>query len=158
MADAAFLKALPGKLGEAVEELQLKGNAELMVKHLVVLTPPDGTRVAPPEPFPVGTPAAPMGTPLNELKVRAQAPGSFGPVPTDSVVYWDAEVRLTGASFDTGVTWDQVFGGIACRGRFEGNHMGLLRGAVWFDRAVIAKQPVTRISARLIWQNLKSAR
>ena len=41
VADAAFLKALPGKLGPGLEELQLKGGAELLVKHLVVLTPPD---------------------------------------------------------------------------------------------------------------------
>src|SRR5207247_13816 len=41
VADAALLKALPKGLASAVEDLQLKGGAELTVKHLVVLTPPD---------------------------------------------------------------------------------------------------------------------
>jgi len=54
-----------------------------------------------------------------------------------------------GASLDTGVQWEQVFGAIACRGRYDGNHTGLVRGAVWLDRAVVARQPVTRFSCRV---------
>jgi hypothetical protein len=64
-------------------------------------------------------------------------------------VYWDAEIRLAGASLDTGVDWEQVFGAVACRGRYEGTHMGLLRGAYWLDHAVVAKQPVSRLSGRV---------
>jgi hypothetical protein len=150
--DSALIKALPGKLGETVEDLKIKGSTELVVRHLVVLTPPNDPRLPPPEPFPMSVPATPVSTadtPLNALKVRGQAPGSFGPGTPDPVIYWDAELRLAGASLDTGVPWEQVFGGIGCRGRYEGTHTGLLRGAIWLDRAVIAKQPVTRLSARL---------
>ena len=32
------------------------------------------------------------------------------------------------ASFDTGVAWEQVFGAVACRGRYESTHTGILRG------------------------------
>jgi hypothetical protein len=136
VADAAMLKALPGGLAAAVEDLQLKGGAELLVKHMVVLSPPDD-RLPPPEPG-LGLPVA-----------RGQSPDSAAPGRPDPVIYWDAEVKLAGASIDTGVAWEQVFGAVAVRGRYEGTHTGLMRGAVWLDRAVIAKQPVARVSARL---------
>ncbi len=46
--DAALKAALPGKLGAALEDVQLKGGAELLVKHLVVSAPPsDGKTPAP---------------------------------------------------------------------------------------------------------------
>ncbi|HVL13641.1 MAG TPA: hypothetical protein VM529_13820 [Gemmata sp.] len=140
VADEAMLKALPGQLSSAVESLQLKGGAELAFKHLVVLTPPDDP-LPPPEPGIGASPGRPVA--------RAQSPGSASPSRPDPVVYWDAELKLAGASLDTGVAWEQVFGAVACRGRYEGTHLGLVRGAAWLDRAVIAKQPVTRVSARL---------
>jgi hypothetical protein len=150
VADEAFLKALPGRLGPGLESLNLRGGAELVVKHLVVLTPPDppaGPVASPPPPVgQVGVP--PPGSSAN--LARAQSPGYLpAPVPPDPVVYWDAEVRLAGASLDTGVAWEQVFGAIGVRGRYEGTHLGLVRGNAWFDRAVIAKQPVTRLRSRL---------
>jgi hypothetical protein len=137
VADAAFLKALPGKLGPGLEELQLKGGAELLVKHLVVLTPPD--RLS----------AVKQASAVRVLSpgIRAQSPSST--VEPDPVVYFDAEVKLAGASLDTGVAWTEVFGAVAARGRYDGTHMGLLRGALWFDSAIIAKQPVARMSGRV---------
>jgi len=39
VADAAFLKALPGKLRSGFEQVNLRGPAELTLKHLVVRTP-----------------------------------------------------------------------------------------------------------------------
>ena len=53
--DAALKKALPGKLGAALDDLQLKGGAELLVKHMVVLTPPDAKQPTPPAPPCTGT-------------------------------------------------------------------------------------------------------
>ncbi len=54
--DAALKKALPGKLGPALEELQLKGGAELFVKHLVVSAPPEAKDLpTPPAPLCTGT-------------------------------------------------------------------------------------------------------
>lgn len=160
VADAALTRALPGKLGPGLAELKLKGGVELLVKRLVVLTPPENPTAALPDPMPVGLfPAsggrqspegAPLGgqTPSARQVPRAQSPVSHTTAP-DPVVYWDAEVRLAGASLDTGVSWEQVFGAVACRGRYEGTHQGLLRGAMWFDRAVIAGQPLSRLSARV---------
>ena len=155
--DAALVRALPPKLRTAVESLKLQGSADLTVKHLVVLTPPDapaGGRLPPPEPL--GTPmtrggVTPMGVPLNGVVVRGQIPTS--PIatapPPDPVVYWDAEVKLAGAALDTGVPWDDVFGAVACRGLYEGTHLGPIRGNVWLDKAVIAKLPVTETKAHL---------
>lgn len=139
VADADLLKALPRGLATAVEEMKLKGGAELLVKHLVVLDGAESGRL-PPEPPPVARGQAPQSP------VSRPTP----PSPPDPVVYWDAEVRLSGASFDTGVAWERVFGAVACRGRYEGTHVGLLRGAVWLDRATIARQPVERLSARVV--------
>ncbi|HYH63922.1 MAG TPA: hypothetical protein VD866_04420, partial [Urbifossiella sp.] len=89
VADDALLKALPAALREGVEGLKLRGRADLEIKHLVVLTPPD-------EPAPVARGQAPSVLPA------AVSPSSPPPAP-DPVVYWDAELRLTGASLDTGV-------------------------------------------------------
>ena len=85
VADAAFLKALPGKLGPGLEELKLKGGAELLVKHLVVLTPPDpptNPRVPPPEPgplmpvAPLRSSVTPVGSPLMRVVARGQSPAT----------------------------------------------------------------------------------
>jgi len=140
VADAAFIKALPGKLGPGLDELKLRGGAELRVKHLVVLTPPDAPATLTAKALPVATgvkPAAGLAVPSLAI-----------PEP-DPVIFFDAEVKLAGASLDTGVPWQDVFGAVACRGRYEGTHMGLLRGALWFDSATIAKQPVSRMSGRV---------
>lgn len=145
VADAAFLRALPGKLGRGLDQLKLRGGVELLVKRLVVLTPPEAPS-RPPPPASVGTPTASRSTsPAGQI-----ARGQSGTVPQpDPIVFWDAEVRLAGASLDTGVPWEQVFGAVACRGRYEGTHQGLLRGAIWLDRAVVAKQPLSRLSGRV---------
>lgn len=132
VADADFKRALPGKLGSALDELQLKGGTELLVKHLVVSAPPD----APPAPGAI----APAGGP-------GPAPGSLGgtaarPEP-DPIVYWDAELKLFGASLDTGTVWEDAYGSVACRGRYEGTHLGAVRGNVWLDRGLVSRVPVT---------------
>jgi hypothetical protein len=174
--DADFLKALPPKLGSGMEELRIKGNTELFIKHLVVLTPSDGSAPgvvaagsALPEPASrslyLGQPLAitpishrvELVDPVRSLRaLSANKPGKpsteAAPGNTsqrDPLVYWDAEIKLGGASFDTGVAWEQVYGAVACRGRFEGTHLGQVRGAIWFDRAVIARQPVTRLAGRV---------
>ncbi|MBA4066023.1 MAG: hypothetical protein C0501_20350 [Isosphaera sp.] len=153
--DAALLKALPPGLSAAVADLKLGGGADLLVKHLVVLDRPA------PDPTPAGkvvaqpssvvpTSAQPRTVVLREGTpvARGQAPASSAARP-DPVVYWDAEVRLAGASFDTGVGWEAVTGAVACRGRYEGTHTGRVEGNVWFDRAVVAGLPVTQAGAHL---------
>ena len=140
VADAALLKALPGKLGSAVEELQLKGGAELLVKHLVVLTPPDDRNPA------ARTRSIGARRPRD---ARAQSPDSAALPRPDPVVYWDAEVKLVGASLDTGVAWEDVFGAVACRGRYEGTHIGRgSRKRVARPRGHLA-QPVTAARCQL---------
>jgi hypothetical protein len=65
------------------------------------------------------------------------------------VVYWDGELTLAGASIDTGIPWEELYGRLGCRGRYEGTHLGLVRGNIWLDRAVIARQPVSNIKGQL---------
>jgi hypothetical protein len=132
--DAALKKALPGKLGSGLDELQLKGAAELVVKHLVVLGPPD------PAPGPRAAPRAMPGV----IPVSGSGPvvPAAAPAVPDPIVYWDAELKLFGASLDTGVAWEEVFGSVACRGKYEGTHLGPMRGNIWLDKAVISRMPV----------------
>lgn len=154
--DAALLKAFPGKLRSALEQLQIKGSADLNLKHLVVLTPPQaapGVIARPPDPYPIA-PMSHLGPRVQPFVARGQQPAAFPlpppPLPKpDPIVYWNAEVKFNGASLDTGVPWEDVFGAAACRGRYEGTHLGLLNGHIKLDRALIAKQPVTNAQARL---------
>lgn len=141
IADEAFIDALPGKLASGVREMKIKGGVELFVTQLVVLTPPDSPARPPVSPLSVGNRPAIAG--------RAQIPGStLSPDQPDPIVFWDLELKLMNASFDTGVLWEQVFGSIGSIGRYESTHLGALRGAMWFDSTSIAGQPVTRISGR----------
>ncbi len=161
--DSALLKAFPGKLRSAIEDLQLKGPSELTVKHLVVLTPAASS--VPPEPSPL-VPLNPIGArPAPHVVARAQSPIAFappqmlpsflpptalpGPTKPDPVIYWDAELKLAGASIETGVPWEDLFGAVACRGRYEGTHIGLVRGNVFLDRGTIAKQPFSDVQGQV---------
>ena len=135
VADAALKKALPGRLGSALEDLQLKGGAELLVKHMVVLTPPDAR--------------PPPDAPLARAQITSALAGASPAVRPDPVVYWDAELKLFGASLDTGVAWEDAFGSVACRGRYEGTHVGAVRGNVWLDRAIVSRMPVTATNCQI---------
>ncbi len=101
-------------------------------------------------------PLAPAGTvrsggpPTALLAARSQAPPpappqSLLPPPADPdpVVYWNAELKLAGASLDTGVEWQDVHGAVASVGLYDSTRLGAVLGNAWFDRATIAKQPVT---------------
>jgi len=65
------------------------------------------------------------------------------------VVYWDIELKLAGASVDTGVPWEQLFGAVSLRGRYDSTHVGLVRGTVFLDRAVVMRQPVSDLMAHV---------
>ncbi|AMV23215.1 hypothetical protein VT84_02320 [Gemmata sp. SH-PL17] len=141
--DETLKKALPGRLGPALDEIQLKGNTELLVKHLVVSAPPDSQ---PPGALPPGLLPSVNGATNSSLKIGPSL--SPGP-PPDPIVYWNAELKLLGASLDTGVTWQDAFGSITCRGRYEGTHLGALDGTVWLDRALVARVPVAEARCKV---------
>jgi hypothetical protein len=174
IADKQFLDAMPAKLGKGLADFKLSGRSELLVHQLTVLTPPDAP--LPPKPnghpapvVPISQslyqvqPASPLDLASNALAerqrptfasvlpagpiARAQSPAPLIPMTQpDPVVYWDLQLKLLGGSLDTGVPWDQVFGSIACRGRYEGTHTGQVLGNIWIDSTSISGQPVTRIS------------
>ncbi len=198
--DAALLAALPRRLAEGLRPLQLRGENTLLIRQLVVRTPPD--RSAPPV-TPGSTPAAvgliptgvagspggagsgpigaggmpggaesgPAGSAVTvggagsgPIGAGAMAPGGGGrsagagamagaelavaEAGADPIIFWNAELRLHEAAAELGVSWNEVEGVVACRGRYEGTHMGAVLGGVWLDRAVVADQPVQRVSGR----------
>jgi hypothetical protein len=154
--EADLLRALPRSLAQMLQFLQLRGQIHLRLQHLVVRTAPElvqNVAGTPPEPAPLRLTSGMEGATWGKA---TPAPGNFPP-PTPSapvppaagpIIYWDGEVHLADAAWDTGVSWAQVHGRIACRGRYEGDHLGAVLGAVWLDRAVIADQPLQRILAR----------
>jgi hypothetical protein len=134
--DPDLLTALPGRLRSGFEALKLSGPMELNVKHLVVKVPP-------------GT--VPKTAPVVAAVARGQAPapvvlppGSLSPpVDPDPIIYWNAELKLIGASLDTGLDWRDVHGAVASVGLYDSTRFGSVLGNAWFDRATIANQPVT---------------
>jgi hypothetical protein len=200
VADAAFLRAMPGKLRSGFEQLNLRGPAELSVAHLVISVPGDEAKPPAPQPPTRGgegekadpfrgsgekaaglLPASALDrwrvpAPNTGWAVAALPPKAARPKPPDkplfvtaagllpfalpwqrptappppaveadpdAVVYWNATLKMTGGALDVGVPWDDVYGAIASEGRYEGTHLGAVVGTAWFDRATVAKQPVT---------------
>ena len=144
--DDEILNALPSGLRRGVKEMNLCGPAELMLNHLVVLTPKDGT----PSDEPRALPKLPPTAMRNVSPIaRGQAPGSFSQTnePADPDVFWNGELRLMGASFDIGVPCEQAAGKLAISGRYHGTHLGKVAGNLWLDRAMIAQHPVTAVKA-----------
>jgi hypothetical protein len=147
--DTDLLAALPPGLARLVKSLQLQGQTELRVKHLVVRTAPELATAQLAEPSPIQLAASGSRLTVTVSKPAATPSPSALDSTAGPIVYWDAEIRLQDTSLQTGVSWSQVQGTIACRGRYEGDHLGAVLGAVWLERAVIADQPVQRLAARL---------
>lgn len=82
----------------------------------------------------------PMDATIKHLVVKANRDDAN---KDDPVIYWNAELKLAGVSLDTGLEWRDVYGTVASIGRYEGTHLGAIMGNAWFDRATIAKQPLT---------------
>jgi hypothetical protein len=122
--DSELIRALPAKAAANLKELKLRGRCDLLVKHLVIKIPGAAT--------PVETPNI----------ARGQAPTSLS---IDPVVYWNAELKLHGANFETGLDWEEVHGTIASVGKYEGDRFGAILGHAWLDRATLYKQPLTNL-------------
>jgi hypothetical protein len=137
--DADLIAALPGGLREGVAALRPTGPMSLDVARLVV----DDPAPRPPElvvPRPGGRGAA---------RLTARGSGRDTAPPVAPTVYWDGSLKLGGVTFTTGLDWSGAAGEVACRGRFEGDHMAGLLGNVLLERASVLGQPLTRVRARL---------
>lgn len=125
--DPEFRQALPSSLQLAFNELNPKGNFGVSLGHLVVKVP------ATEEP----------------VVARGQAEGIESPgvedTPNDTVIYWNGELRLNGASVDLGMPFEEVFGVLASTGRYEGDHFGSIVGNAWIDQGTIANQPLETV-------------
>ncbi len=111
--DDELIAALPRGLRRGVNEINLRGPAELSLKHMVLLTP------------------------------RSDYPDS----QLDPEVYWNGEIKLDGAAFESGVSCENAFGRFACTGSYLPTHLGKVNGNLWLDSALIASHPATRIKA-----------
>lgn len=91
--------------------------------------------------------AGPMDLSAKHVVVRvpASTPETAADPLAGAVVYWNAELKLNGAAADVGTAWTDVFGAVASVGRFEGGRLGAVVGNAWFDRATIARQPLTNM-------------
>jgi hypothetical protein len=120
--DDALLDALPKGLRDGVKEVNLRGPAELTMKHLVVLTADSSFTPSPVHPL------TPSSSPDPEL-------------------YWQGELRLLGAAFDAGVPCEKAVGKLACSGRYHPTHLGKVAGNLWLESALIADHPAAAVKA-----------
>ena len=124
IADEAFRNALPVRLRKGLESLKLRGPMDLAASHIVIKVPSGFAGPPPPAPIAVAGAVETVATPATS-------------------VYWNAVLKFAGASLNTGVDWTDAYGSIASVGLYEGTHLGTVVGNAWFDKATIAKQPVT---------------
>src|SRR5262249_55749345 len=61
------------------------------------------------------------------------------------VIYWDGWLALRDATLRTGVELEQVTGQIACRGRYNGQHLDGVVGNLFVSEATLFNQPVRDI-------------
>jgi len=138
--DAAFLKALPRQLRSGLTEVNLRGGADLAVKHLVIkVSPTESATARGQSPIPPSA-VAPLEPPA-VFPTTPDAPARA----SDTIVYWNAEMKLRGAALDAGLAWDDLAGTFASEGRYEGNRLGAVTGTLWLDKATVAKQPLTAV-------------
>ncbi len=192
--DPPLLKALPAHVRTELEKVNLRGQAELNVKHLVISLPGKATaRAAPPDTVrqaaflaeTTGTPgidrwqSSSDHPPLSLVRLPRFAERRLPPsrpvvsavggllpftlpwhptaekvfppsAATDLsplVVYWNASLKLKGAALELGVTCDDVYGAVSSEGRVNGSEVGGVVGNAWFERATVAKQPLTDVKA-----------
>ncbi|CAN5414031.1 hypothetical protein BH11PLA2_BH11PLA2_27210 [soil metagenome] len=134
-ADKAFASALPETLKKAAGEMNLRGGAEVTMRHIVVLTPPDAPKLLP------------------KTVARGQSPGvsDTSKVPSndpDPDIYWSGEVRLNDAAVDAGLEWSHLKGKIATTGRYYGTHLGEVVGNIWLDEGNVADHPLRNVKMR----------
>jgi hypothetical protein len=137
--DEALQAALPDGLKRAVKEIKPRGPIELNLRHMVVLIPPAATGVVP-VPQTVGQARK------SHTVARGQSPESGSTQRYGSPsIYWDGQAKLTGAALDVGMAWDEMYGTIACRGRYDGDRLIGAVGNTWIERGTIAKQPISQV-------------
>ena len=62
-------------------------------------------------------------------------------------IYWDGQVWLRDATFNTGMEWTKVSGTIASMGRYNGRQLMGVNGNVLLDEAVLFSQPLRNLQA-----------
>ena len=159
--DAEFVAALPARVRAGVTDLNVRGPMELVLNRLVVSVPPGGANTQQTGRGSRGFPADQNRDQKNLLcsnpvfirgvSSASSASGLFrivargsAPADPDPIVFWDGELRLSGAGLDAGLPCGDLYGVVATRGEYQGDHLGPVVGTAWFDKGTVADQPVTR--------------
>lgn len=136
VADADLIAALPKPLQTPLASAKPTGPMDLQVRQLVVLLPTvAGAKAA--EPEAIGT-------------ARSQMPSADSPKYADPTIYWDGQIKLAGASLDAGTAWTDLIGTVACRGRYDGDHLTGAVGNVWLESGSIFQQPLQKVKAGFV--------
>ncbi len=85
--------------------------------------------------------SGPVDLLLKHLVVSVPGAGAAAGVS----LYWKAEARLAGASFDAGAPCKDVHGAVASEGQLDGGRVGPVHGNAWFDRLTVSGQPLTAV-------------
>jgi hypothetical protein len=65
-------------------------------------------------------------------------------------VYWDGQAWMYGAKFTTGMEFSNVWGELACRGRYDGRQLVGVEGNLLLEQATLFAQPFKKVHARLL--------
>ena len=63
-------------------------------------------------------------------------------------IYWDGKVEMFGAKVTTGLELSNVWGELACRGRYDGRAIVGVEGNLLFDQATLLEQPFKKVHAK----------
>jgi hypothetical protein len=63
-------------------------------------------------------------------------------------LYWDGKVELFNAKFTSGLEFSNVWGELACRGRYDGRQLLGVEGNVRLEQATLFKQPFKKAHAK----------
>jgi hypothetical protein len=63
-------------------------------------------------------------------------------------IYWDGKVEMFGAKVTTGMEWSNVWGELACRGRYDGRAIAGVEGNVLLDQVTFVDQPFKKVHGK----------
>lgn len=131
--DHDLLAALPKKLQDALSSLDINGPITVKFSQLIVSNH-EKDDVRPATPIPASRPGS------NTKSVQEHSDR----LP---VIYWKTTVNLFNNSLNTGIPWTNVTGQISSEGIYERDKLGVVKGTIGIDRALILKQPFEMVSA-----------
>lgn len=132
--DDDLAKALPEVLRQPLRDAKPRGAMDLRISELVALVPIQGT----PAPEAIRVPVTARG--------QIPAESKYG----NPILYWDGQLKLAGAAVEAGTAVTDLIGTVACRGRYDGDHLTGITGNVWLESATFFRQPIAKFKAKFL--------